>query len=63
LSAEGAGCLLALTHVFTTGGEMADFASGWHWHLDMLERVLAGGSVAPDRPRLAALSQAYRATL
>jgi uncharacterized protein YndB with AHSA1/START domain len=57
------GSRLVLTHVFRKGGDLADFASGWHWHLDALDRALEGESVAFDRPRWQALKRAYAATL
>jgi uncharacterized protein YndB with AHSA1/START domain len=57
------GCRLVLTHVFRKGGDLADFASGWHWHLDALDRALEGESVAFDRLRWQALKGAYAATL
>jgi len=57
------GCHLTLTHVLRAGGEMADFASGWHWHLDALDAALLGRGRAFDRERWAALRQVYEATL
>jgi uncharacterized protein YndB with AHSA1/START domain len=57
------GSRLVLTHVFRKGGDLADFASGWHWHLDALDRALDGESVAFDRARWQALKRAYAATL
>lgn len=57
------GCRLVLTHILKGGGEMVDFAEGWHWHLDALDRALEGETVALDRPRLAVLRQIYAATL
>jgi uncharacterized protein YndB with AHSA1/START domain len=63
LEPHGAGCRLVLTHVFRKGGDLADFASGWHWHLDALDRALDGETVAFDRPRWQALKGAYAATL
>jgi uncharacterized protein YndB with AHSA1/START domain len=63
LEPSEAGCRLVLTHVFRKGGDLADFASGWHWHLDALDRALDGESVAFDRARWEALKRAYAATL
>jgi uncharacterized protein YndB with AHSA1/START domain len=60
---DGAGSRLVLTHILPDGGDLADFASGWHWHLDALEGALEGGSREFDRPRWAALKRAYAATL
>jgi uncharacterized protein YndB with AHSA1/START domain len=31
-----AGCRLVMTHTLPDGGDVVDFASGWHWHLDAL---------------------------
>ncbi|HLZ82344.1 MAG TPA: SRPBCC domain-containing protein [Caulobacteraceae bacterium] len=60
---DGPGSRLVLTHILPDGGDLADFASGWHWHLDALERALEGEAVAFDRPRWSALKRAYAATL
>jgi uncharacterized protein YndB with AHSA1/START domain len=57
------GARLILTHVFHKGGDLADFASGWHWHLDALDRALEGEAVAFDRARWQALRGVYAATL
>ena len=57
------GTRLVLIHVFRKGGDLPDFASGWHWHLDALDRALDGESVAFDRARWQALKGAYAATL
>ena len=61
-----AGSRLVLTHILLAGAEaadLADFASGWHWHLDALESALPGEKVAFDHPRWLALRQVYVATL
>ena len=60
---ETAGARLVLTHILFGGGDMADFASGWHWHLDCLDDALEGGATEFDRPRWSALRQVYAATL
>jgi uncharacterized protein YndB with AHSA1/START domain len=60
---DPAGSRLVLTHILPRNEELADFASGWHWHLDALERALGGETVEFDRPRWAALKGAYTATL
>jgi uncharacterized protein YndB with AHSA1/START domain len=57
------GSRLVLTHVFRKGGDLADFASSWHWRLDALDRALDGETVAFNRPRWQALKGAYAATL
>jgi uncharacterized protein YndB with AHSA1/START domain len=65
--AEGDGSRLVLTHVFTAGlageGDQADFASGWHWHLDVFETALDGAAQAFDRQRWAQIRAVYAATL
>jgi uncharacterized protein YndB with AHSA1/START domain len=63
LAPQDTGCILVLTHLFPAGATLADFASGWHWHLDALEPALLGHSVTFDRPRWAALQTAYAARL
>jgi uncharacterized protein YndB with AHSA1/START domain len=60
---DGPGTRLVLTHILPQGGDLADFASGWHWHLDALERALEGEAVEFDHPRWSALKRAYAATL
>ncbi|MBV8684693.1 MAG: SRPBCC domain-containing protein [Caulobacteraceae bacterium] len=57
------GSRLVLTHVFRKDVDLADFASGWHWHLDALDRALEGQSVTFDRARWQSLKGAYTATL
>jgi uncharacterized protein YndB with AHSA1/START domain len=57
------GSRLVLTHILPEGRDLPDFASGWHWHLDALERALEGEAVAFDHPRWTALKGAYGATL
>jgi uncharacterized protein YndB with AHSA1/START domain len=63
LEADGAHCNLVLTHTLRAGGDRADFASGWHWHLDAIDLALDGQAVAFDAPRWKALKQIYAATL
>jgi uncharacterized protein YndB with AHSA1/START domain len=64
---EPGGSRLVLTHVFTAGlageADRADFASGWHWHLDVLETTLAGGAQAFDSALWAQLLAVYVVTL
>jgi uncharacterized protein YndB with AHSA1/START domain len=57
------GSRLVLSHILKRGGDMFDFGSGWHWHLDALETVLDGAAVAFDMARWTQLRQAYAATL
>jgi uncharacterized protein YndB with AHSA1/START domain len=59
IAPDGEGSRLTLTHILYKGGDMPDFASGWHWHLDALERAVTGEAVAFDRPRWQALRAAY----
>ena len=63
LSPTLAGCRLILTHILRAGGDMADFASGWHWHLDALDAALLGEARLFDRPAWAALREIYAAAL
>lgn len=63
LSAQGERTRLVLTHRLDKGGDLADFASGWHWHLDALDPALQGESRAFDKQRWALLRQIYRMTL
>jgi uncharacterized protein YndB with AHSA1/START domain len=42
LSDDENGCLLRLSHTVYVSAEMANFASGWHTHLEMLEAALNG---------------------
>ncbi|MDB5693421.1 MAG: toxin-antitoxin system toxin subunit [Alphaproteobacteria bacterium] len=59
----GAGTRLILTHRLDAGGDLADFASRWHWHLNALDRALEGESVAFDEPRWRLLRKVYEMTL
>jgi uncharacterized protein YndB with AHSA1/START domain len=63
LASDDAGTWLILTHRLPSGGDLPDFASGWHWHLDALDIALEGEAREFDRPRWAALRRAYAATL
>ena len=63
VSDDGPGSRLVLTHILPAGDGLDDFASGWHWHLDALERALEGEAVEFDRPRWTALKRAYAVTL
>ena len=54
---------LVLTHRLDAGGDLADFASGWHWHLDALDRALDGETVPFDEQRWRMLRKVYEMTL
>jgi uncharacterized protein YndB with AHSA1/START domain len=57
------GCVLTLTHLLGGPGDMADYASGWHWHLDCLQDALLGETCPFDTARWAALRAIYAAIL
>jgi uncharacterized protein YndB with AHSA1/START domain len=59
IAAAPGGCLLTLTHIFRAGGELADFASGWHWHLDALDGALLGEARAFDHEEWTVLRKVY----
>jgi uncharacterized protein YndB with AHSA1/START domain len=61
-SAKG-GTRLVLTHRLDAGGDPADFASGWHWHLDALDSAIEDEGRAFDAERWKLLRQVYRMTL
>ena len=62
LSAET--CRLVLIHRLPDTKEVADFASGWHWHMDGVEAAAADGvETAWDVDRWRVLKQMYEATL
>jgi uncharacterized protein YndB with AHSA1/START domain len=63
LSPAGEGTRLVLTHRLDAGGDLADFASGWHWHLDALDRALEGETVPFDEQRWRLLRKVYEMTL
>lgn len=63
LSPVGAGTRLVLTHRLDAGGDLADFASGWHWHLDALDKALEGETVPFDEQRWRLLRKVYEMTL
>lgn len=42
LNDDGDGCLLKLSHTVYETSEMANFMSGWHAHLELLEALLQG---------------------
>jgi uncharacterized protein YndB with AHSA1/START domain len=53
------GTLLVLTHHLRAGGNLADFASGWHWHLDALDHALLGETVLFDHAQWSTLQDRY----
>lgn len=63
LFAVAGGCRLVMTHTMPRGGEMADFASGWHWHLDALQAACDAVATAWSEPAWRSLQTAYRARL
>lgn len=42
LEPDGDGCLLRLSHFVYASQELANFAAGWHTHLELLEALLRG---------------------
>jgi uncharacterized protein YndB with AHSA1/START domain len=63
LASDGERCRLVLTNILGREDDLADFASGWHWQLDALDRALHEETRAFERARRAALRQMYAATL
>jgi hypothetical protein len=63
IRSSGGGTRLVLTHRLDAGGDLADFASGWHWHLDALDRALEGETVPYDAQRWRMLRKVYEMTL
>jgi uncharacterized protein YndB with AHSA1/START domain len=61
LSPTPGGTRLVLTHTLATGGALADFASGWHWHLDALADAIDGTATPWNRAQWQALQTAYAA--
>ncbi|MEJ0049160.1 MAG: SRPBCC family protein [Rhodospirillales bacterium] len=59
LSAIPAGTRLVLTHTLPAGGALADFASGWHWHLDALADAVDGTATPWNRAQWQTLQSAY----
>ncbi len=59
LSATAGGTRLVLTHSLAAGGAVADFASGWHWHLDAMEGAIDGVATPWDRGEWEALQATY----
>ncbi len=54
---------MVLTHRLDAGGDLTDFASGWHWHLDALDKALEGETVPFDEQRWRLLRKVYEMTL
>lgn len=63
LHPAGDGTRLVLTHRLDAGGDLADFASGWHWHIDALDRAIEGETVPYDAQRWRLLRKVYQMTL
>jgi uncharacterized protein YndB with AHSA1/START domain len=61
LSATPGGTRLVLTHTLAAGGALADFASGWHWHLDALAAAIDGTATPWDRAEWQSLQTSYAA--
>jgi uncharacterized protein YndB with AHSA1/START domain len=59
LSATPGGTRLVLTHTLPGGGAMADYGSGWHWHLDALANAIDGTATAWDDAGWRALQETY----
>ena len=59
LTADDGGCRLILTHRLPSGGDLPDFASGWHWHLDALANAIDGTATAWDDAGWRALQETY----
>lgn len=63
LAEHPAGCRLVLTHDLPGDADVADFASGWHWHIDGLDDAAAGRATPWDEARWKALRGIYGQTL
>jgi uncharacterized protein YndB with AHSA1/START domain len=59
LHATPSGTRLVLTHMLPHGGDMADFASGWHWHLDALPAACDAAATEWNEPAWRVLQLAY----
>jgi len=63
LFATADGCRVVMTHSLPAcgpdGGEVADFASGWHWHLDALPLACDGVATAWEEAAWRSLQAAY----
>jgi uncharacterized protein YndB with AHSA1/START domain len=59
------GCRLVMTHTLPhcapDDGAVADFASGWHWHIDALPAACDGVATAWAEPGWRSLREAYSA--
>lgn len=63
LAATADGCRLVLTHSRVDEPVAADFAAGWHGHLDTLASLAARTEPPPDRPTWDELHRHYQASL
>jgi uncharacterized protein YndB with AHSA1/START domain len=63
LSPTPQGTRLVLTHMLAGGGAVADFASGWHWHLDAMGGAIDGTATTWDHAQWRSLQEAYLARL
>jgi uncharacterized protein YndB with AHSA1/START domain len=60
LEPDGDGTRLTFVHVFAARDHGADYASGWHTHLDRLDAHLGGDPVPdPEPARLVELNDRY----
>lgn len=60
LTPDGEGTLLTFRHAFARGDHGANYASGWHFHVDRLLAHLDGEVIPEDDPaRLVALNDHY----
>jgi uncharacterized protein YndB with AHSA1/START domain len=60
LEPDGDGTLLTFIHVIAQRDRAADYAAGWHFHLDRLEAHLAGQTVPEgEAAQLIALNDTY----
>lgn len=53
------GCRLVMTHTLPGGGDVVDFASGWHWHLDALATAVDEVETPWAEPQWRALRAEY----
>jgi len=63
VSVQGDGARLVLTHFRVDAGKAADFAAGWHRHLDELMASAEGREPTSDRPSWTQLHHSYEDAL